>query len=407
MRDVATLDLRPVTEEEWPDFVRAIARNFGEEASEDMVRRFRVVAELDRFFGAFEPDGGVAGNGGAFSFDISLPGGREAPCAGVTIIGVRSDWRRRGLLNRMMRTLLDQARDRGEPFAGLWASESAIYGRYGFGVAAEHLRIAAPTVTSSLRRPADTSDIVLVGADDARQAAPAVYAAHRERRPGMMAKRDRVWDYWFGHDDEDQRRGASRRYHALLPDRGYAVYRIKPDWNGYASGVLNVEEIVANDPDALVALWRFLLDVDLVETVRAPRRPADDVLPALFVQHDRLDVRRDEPHWLRLLDVPIALEARGYPVDDALVLDVHDGFEPRNAGRWRLETSDGRGACDAAEAEPDLRLDVGELASIFLGGVRTTTLVRAGLVEEVTPEAARRADRLFAADAAPWQSFEY
>lgn len=411
MNDPSRLDLRPVTETEWPAFVRAIAGNFGEDPSDASIERFREVAEFDRFFGAFEPDGRIAANGGAFSFDLSLPGGREAPCAGITIIGVRSDWRRRGLLNRLMRVLFDQARERGEPFAGLWASESAIYGRYGFGVVSEHVRVVAPTATAALRTAADVSEVALIEADTALEAVPGIYAAHRRGRPGMMARRERFWSGWLGHDDEDERNGASSRYHALLPGRGYAIYRIKPAWDGYATGQLIVEELVANDAHAVGSLWRFLLDVDLVETVKAERRPADEPLPLLFVQHDRLDVRRDEPHWLRLLDVPIALEARGYEVDGRLVVDVRDEVEPRNAGRWRLDVRDGRATCDAVEGGGDdyvdLRLDVADLASICLGGVTATRLAGAGLIEEVAAGAAGRADRLFHTAAAPWQPFIY
>ena len=36
----------------------------------------------------------------------------------------------------MMAALLDQAAERGEPIAALFASEGAIYGRFGYGLAA-------------------------------------------------------------------------------------------------------------------------------------------------------------------------------------------------------------------------------------------------------------------------------
>ncbi len=35
----------------------------------------------------------------------------------------------------MMRVVLDQAAERGEPLAALFASEGAIYGRFGYGLA--------------------------------------------------------------------------------------------------------------------------------------------------------------------------------------------------------------------------------------------------------------------------------
>ena len=36
----------------------------------------------------------------------------------------------------MMRSHIDEVHERGEPLAALWASESLIYGRFGFGLAA-------------------------------------------------------------------------------------------------------------------------------------------------------------------------------------------------------------------------------------------------------------------------------
>ena len=55
---------------------------------------------------------------------------------GVTWVGVLPTHRRRGVLREMMRFQLDDFRRRGEPLAALWASESVIYGRFGYGIAA-------------------------------------------------------------------------------------------------------------------------------------------------------------------------------------------------------------------------------------------------------------------------------
>ena len=190
---------------------------------------------------------------------------------------------------------------------------------------------------------------------------------------------------------------------AALPGRGYAAYRLKPRWDTWIpDGTVIVEELVATDPGAHAALWRFVLDTDLSARTRAWERPIDDVLPLLLREPAHLRITAGEPVYLRLVDLPAALTARRYGADDRLVLDVRDAFRPRNAGRWSLEVEGGTASCEATDDAPDLVLDTAELASVLLGGLRATRLAAAGLLEARTPRAAARLDGLVATDLAPW-----
>src|ERR1700704_73955 len=113
--------------EELADALSVIGQYFGLEGSIENAERFLHWIELDRMHGAW--DGGrVVGGAGAFTFDVSVPGGNRVPCAGVTVIGVQPTDRRRGVLKAMMRAQLDDIHRRGEPLASLWASEATIYG---------------------------------------------------------------------------------------------------------------------------------------------------------------------------------------------------------------------------------------------------------------------------------------
>jgi hypothetical protein len=51
---------------------------------------------------------------------------------------------------------------------------------------------------------------------------------------------------------------------------------------------------------------------------------------------------------------------------------------------------------------PDLSCDVTALGSAYLGGFDFRQLARAGVVTEVRPGAAARADAIFVRDLAPW-----
>ena len=106
--------------------------------------------------------------------------------------------------------------------------------------------------------------------------------------------------------------------------------------------------------------------------------------------------------WVRLIDVGSALVLRHYMQSDRLVLEVRDDLCPWNDGRFELEGSPQGATCRASSSSPDLVLAVSNLASAYLGAVSFTTLSQAGLVDERTPGALLRADRMFAVQYQPW-----
>jgi predicted acetyltransferase len=102
--------------------------------------------------------------------------------------------------------------------------------------------------------------------------------------------------------------------------------------------------------------------------------------------------------WVRLVDVQAALGARAYRAGEPVVFEVADAFCPWNEGRWRLAD----GGASRTEEEPDIRLDVSALGSVYLGGFTFAQLARAGRVEELRDGALERADELFRTDVMPW-----
>jgi predicted acetyltransferase len=327
--------------------------------------------------------------------------------AGVTAVGVQPTHRRRGILTQMMRKQLDDVRDRGEPVAGLWASESSIYGRFGYGMAASVAELVMERKRSNFARPHQPSGrLRLVEKDEALKELPAVFDRVLPSRPGMWARTETWWRHTLA-DLERWRDGASALFFVLHESShgidGYAMYRVKRgEWNdSLPDHTVKIRELMAETREAYADLWRFLFDIDLDERVEAWPRPVDEPLLWMLAEPRRLVTRTNDGLWLRVVDIPGALDGRRYSVSDRLVLEVRDAFCPWNEGRYELEAGPDGAECRPSDREPDVVLGAADLGAAILGGVRFSVLHRADRVEG-DPSALRRADQMFAWDPLPW-----
>jgi len=397
------LDVRPCSSTE--EFLQAfygIGQYFGGPPDEERAARFLRNLERERMHGAWI-DGDPAGGAGAFTFDLSVPGG-SLPCAGVTVVGVYPTHRRQGVLRAMMRAQLDDVRERGEPLAALWASEEPIYGRFGYGMASLQGQVELARDRAAFARPhAWSTRARFVEADEALERFPAVWDALHTQRPGVFARTRDWWESRVVADPEDRREAGMPKRFVAFEGAGaveaYAIYRTKPGWeDGTSTGRLNVLEAIGTTPAATADAWRFLLDVDWIETIGAYLLPVDHPLFFLLAEPRRMRFRAGDGLWVRLVDVGAALSGRTYAGDGRLVFEVADAFCPWNEGRWRLEG----GEAARTDEEPDLRLDVTALGSVFLGGFTFRQLADGLRVEELRAGAVARADAIFRSDAAPW-----
>jgi predicted acetyltransferase len=406
--------LRPATAEEWPTFSRALFTAFAEPAPLSFVDAVPAHAELDRSLGLWEGDRVVA-TSGVYSRQMTVPGA-VVPMAGVTWVSVSPTHRRRGVLTAIMRRQLTELHEQGrEPVAALWASEGSIYGRFGYAPATWRGNLSGAVERLRLRPGTDVGAgrVEVVTAEEYRAAAAELHERVWRSVPGNLARDDRWWDRAL-RDETDRRSGASERRFLLHaePDgavTGYAAHRVTPGWteDGEADGTVTVEEIRAVSTPAYAALWRFLLSIDLVRTLKAPSQPDDDPLRHLLADPRALHARPVDALWVRLVDVGRALAARRYPTPINLVFEVRDAFCPWNDGRWALTAGPSGGFCAPTDSDPDLVVDVEALAAAYLGGTSLATLQAAGRVTEVSPGAVTLAATAFRWPVSPWCPDEF
>ena len=410
--------IRPVDDAELPIFGQVSDQAFNSNVPPDTMLEFdRLVIEPERTLVAFDGDQAV-GTTLAFSFGLTVPGGDNVGAAGISGVSVLPTHRRRGILSSLMRRQLADVAAGSEPVAALFASESAIYGRYGYGSAAEQYGFTFRRGDGSLRllpdlagHPAPTPALRLAEPKSALAELKAVYEAVRRTRPGLLTRHDGWWEASVA-DPESLRQGNSPLRCVIAEDesgpRGYALYAAKPDWghDGMPAQVLFVRELFWTDPASAAALWGDLLSRDLVIEVRTRMRPVDDPIQHLLVDPRRTRAKVSDGLWIRIVDLPEALMRRRYlcPVD--MVIEVADPQLPANGGRWRLVAGgladDAKPTCERSTASADITLPVAALGAAYLGGTRLGGLAAAGQVTEHRPGALTALSAALWWDPAPW-----
>jgi predicted acetyltransferase len=409
--------IRPISDDEYAAFRRVHDHSFNSgPAPAARWPRLRRQFEAERSLAAFDPGlpagVGLVGTTGVYSFQMAVPGA-VFPVAGVTAVSVLPTHRRRGILRSLMsRQIADIAARGEEPIAALWASETPLYGRYGYGRASSNasFRFGRGEGALSALAPVDPGlTLRLAEPGEAAADLAKVYDTVLSGQPGFFTRDEDWWERVLD-DPADERRGASPLRCVLATGddgvRGYSLYRSTARWEEgtvLPDGAIDVWELIAADPAASAALWRDLLSRDLVTSVTADLRPADD--PLLYQLHDlrRARVRVVDNLWVRIIDLPGALARRAYssPVD--VVLDVTDELLPANAGRWRLRAGGhGGGDCARTDEPADIALDVRELGAAYLGGTRLAALAAAGLVGQLRPGAVGSLSTAMSWDPAPW-----
>lgn len=350
---------------------------------------------------------------GVRPLQLALPaeeGARLVPCAGLTWVGVHPDHRRQGVLGAMMRHHLEQTHREGVALSALHASEPAIYGRYGYGLASVATSMSLGRGTT-LTAPGLEDEAAALRTELATETGADLVRRLREcdlrvaaASPGMVVGEE---DYYAAVVREQPELLREKERHRFLfavrdgVDVGHAAFRRTHKWErNRPSGTVQVVALNAT-PAAELALLRRLLDLDLVGTVRLPDIGVDDPL------HHWIGPRADTESvpvdnlWIRIVDLEAALPLRWFADDCDVVVEVADEQLPRQAGRWRIKAAGGEGRAERTDDAPDLALPVAALGAVYLGGPSLAGLQRAGLVTEHRRGAVRELGRAFRTELAP------
>ncbi|MFF4802675.1 GNAT family N-acetyltransferase [Streptomyces sp. NPDC001351] len=406
------IDVRPITEAEFPDWIRAVKAGFLQMPTppEAEVEARRTQFETGRYLGAFDGARCVA-TFRSFAQEVTAVGGTLVPADAVSGVTVTATHRRRGLLTRMMSRDLAAAKERGDVVATLIAAEYPIYGRYGFGPAtsAAEWTVDVPRTGLDPRwsGPQDGARIDLVDAEEVRKLGPDLHDRVRRATPGAVSRDDRWWQLNTGalRFDPKWTEPFFAVYRAADGEvEGLVAYEVDDKWGDakQPQDTATVRGLDAATPAAERALWSYLCSIDWVTQVKSGQRAPDDLLPLLLPDPRAARITSQSDWlWVRILDVVRALESRTYEGSGSLVLEVADRAGLAG-GRYRLEASAQGASCTPTTESTELALDISELGQLWLGDESVVRLAALGRVQEERAGAARVADALLRTSRRPW-----
>ena len=350
--------------------------------------------------------------------NLTVPGETSIPAWAVSAVTVSPTHRRRGIARALLEAELRTAVSLDVPVAILTVTEATIYGRYGFGAS---VMSADWTIDTKRTRWIGTEasgteasgSLSFVEPHSLLTEGYELVQRVRLLTPGQVEFADFLWERLLGFDGDPE---SARTLRVVRYDdengelQGFATFRVVEVGDDFTNHRLDLGFLASATDEAYSALWRFLLEMDLVSSISAPLRTIDE--PVLWQLSDPRAVQRvgvREHLWTRILNVPVALSARRYSAPGIFVLDVSDDLEFADGLFLLTIAADGRASVDTLDGEaPDaaaaLSLTVDDLGSLYLGGVSPITLARAGRITELRPGSAVALEAALRSPVTPWLS---
>ena len=320
-------------------------------------------------------------------------GGHAVPSGGFAAVAIAPEHRQRGAAKHMLTASLQELRAAKIPIASLYPTSQAVYRSIGFEQAGSRCFYELPVRSIGLRErglaarrvPSDGS----AGFDD-------VYRQFAQTQNGTVERTPGLWERLLVNPSGDP------QYAYVVEEdgqpAGYVIYHLDGSGSDGQTRIA-VRDWCALSGAAARRIWSLLADHGtMVESVCWFGAARDDMLAHVAeCKPTKISLQR----WmLRLLDVPAALAARGYPgANGELHLDVTDPLIAENTGPLVLTVRDG-----SATVEPggrgDLKCDIRGLGPLYTGMFRPDTLARLGWITG-TPAAIDTATTLFAGPE-PW-----
>ncbi len=299
-------------------------------------------------------------------------GGRIVPMAGIGGVAVAAEHRSGGVGTAVATDFIRVARQQGFAISTLFPASLPLYRKVGYELAGANYHYEIPIgITAAPRRLVE--GVTVRAWRGGIEPLKPLYDREATRTAGQL---DRPPTFWRGVLDD-----GDNAVHAFVAERdgvpvGYLAFTQSGQYD--ADRYIDVRDFVSTERAATRALWTFISGHSgTVSAVRVWGGAADHRLVDL--PHRGQKVLVVEPWMIRIIDLPGALTARGYPAGVAaeLHLDYHDDLLPENTGRWLVRVEDGRATVEPGGEGRIVATSRG-LAPIYTGYLPADAVADAG-----------------------------
>lgn len=320
-----------------------------------------------------ELDGRVAGTLKVRDYQQFF-GGKAVPMGGIANVAVAPAARGHGVANALLDANMPAMRDRGQCISVLYPSVPPLYRGRGWEQAGNYERVnLRPELFAFLPRPAER--LVMRRATEADL--PALYDCYLRFATGVDGMLDR-----------------STKTIKLAKVLEMDLVEVAPGPDGTIRGYLTgerpegekltIHDLVADDRETTLGLFANLARwTGIIDTISL--RINDPAWWQLLVVLPVLHDVTNHPWMLRVVDLPAAVAARGWPTAAYLAptsvdIEVVDEHAPWQAGRHRLVVASGKVWCEPG-GDGTVRLPARALGPWFAGSADTAMLRRGGLLD--------------------------
>jgi predicted acetyltransferase len=285
-------------------------------------------------------------------------GGQRVPMAGIASVGIAPEHRGKGGAIALMRSAVQEIYDRNIPLSVLYPATQRLYRKAGYEQGG--IRCAWEMRTDQIHLRERSLPLMPIAPDP--EILNPIYAQHAARYSGLCDRHQSIWlqriqpkadetvyAYRVGTDDHPQ---------------GYMVFTQSRD---SGQGTLAIRDWAALTVEAAKTLWGFLFSHrSQITRIQWTGGAVDPMLPLLPEQSAQMIDR--EMWMLRIVNVPLALESRGYPptANANLHLKIHDDGIDANTGAFTLSVSNGKGTVQPG-GQGDLEMSIRGLAALYAG----------------------------------------
>jgi predicted acetyltransferase len=351
-------------------------------------------------------DGEMATSYAAWPFHMKF-NGMDTPVAGVSFVGTLPVFRHMGCLRKVHERHFELLYEEGErPISILFASQAAIYQRYGYAIVSTHnsYNIAPGHIRFKSIKHLNKSGRFKQVRENETEILGNIYNQFVAPRTGYLIRDKFKWE--TGVLSPPMTPGTIQDIIIYEEDGvplGYVIYTVEPRPGD--SGLphrISIRDMTWLSISAYYGIWNYFTRMHLTHQIHWGPVPADDPMPHLLQEPNGLNIKSGRGLLARVIDIEKAIPLRGYNEDGELVFKiVDDNMCPWNNGTWHMEISNGKGIVKKTDKTPEVSMSINSFAMILFGQVSAARAMRMGMLEVIKEDALTAYDRLLRTEYMP------